>query len=412
MQNKIIYIIIFIFTSAISLKADLCQDYMILDGSEPLMTYGMDSTDNWWAITKPFTDMYRLVVNGEETDVYDDLTYPRFSPDGMKWGCFGVYNSQWYILDERETNEIRADDYGEIVFSGDSKKMIYSYFKGSVEKIIVGERTFSVLNRVSSIFTDFRGNKIAFTGRRGNGLTLNVNGKESTIYEDIIPVGFWHNGEMVYCAKNGGSWQVMIGNKAISSTYQGIKYKQINRFGTVVAIVAKDFSGRDVAVLFADEYNDPIVSRSYEFIDNLALHPSLPLMAYTAAKLHTYVIVYNTTEYNAGQIYGRPFFTADGDEMYFAGCDFDCFINVNGRQFVLDNNISVDLGIVKKSNSETIAYSTNSNLVLLHLRLGSMHAGMMVDEAIPPRYNWRYDRYEAIGRIYDRLYLLTCTPPN
>jgi hypothetical protein len=33
---------------------------------------------------------------------------------------------------------------------------------------------------------------------------------------------------------------------------------------------------------------------------------------------------------------------------------------------------------------------------------------MMVDSTFSPRYNWRMDRYEALGIINNRLYLLTC----
>jgi len=47
-------------------------------------------------------------------------------------------------------------------------------------------------------------------------------------------------------------------------------------------------------------------------------------------------------------------------------------------------------------------------MAVREIEFNRLYAGMMVDELIPPRYNWRKQRYESLGKINQKLYLLTC----
>lgn len=388
--------------------AELCKDYLLLDGSEPIVGYAMDTTDNWWAITSPYYEKYRLIVNGNESEVFDDITRPVFSPDGKRWACFGLYNSSWFLLTEDLVLDLPATSVGEIVYSADSKAMAYSFFESELEIIRFGSKSIEVLYRKGSIFVNQNGQKIAFMGLRGTSMVLNVNGRESELFDQIKPFGFWYNGEMLYAAGSSPSWQIYKGNQPLSDIYYDISEVKINLNGTCAAFVATLASGKKVSVMISDEYYDALVGKPYEAIYGLTLHPEIPLLAYKAINERTNLIVLNSTEFFGGEFAGDPIFSHDGQDLLFVGCDTDCFANINGRKYAIYSDINVRQKYAIKPGSGTIAYTTGATMIVRFLETGELHAGMMVDEVNHIRYNWRDNRFESLGKINQRLYMLTC----
>ncbi len=388
--------------------AELCRDYLLLDGSEPIVGYAMDTTDNWWAITSPFQDRYRLIVNGNETDVFDDITRPVFSPDGSRWACFGLYNSSWFLLTEDEVIDLPATSAGEIVYSADSKTMAYSFYESELEIIRFGSKSLEVLYRTGQMFVSQTGQKLAFMGWRGRSMVLNVNGRESEPFDTIIPFGFWHNGQMLYAAGGSPSWQIYKGDNPLSDVYFDISEVSINLNGTCAAFIATLASGRKASVMISDDYYDPLIGKTYDAIYGMAIHPELPLIAYNAMYNGINFVVLNSTEFFGGEFTGNPMFSHDGMDLLFVGCDSDCFANINGRRYVIYNDINVRQKYAIKPGSGTIAYTTGAAMIVRFLESRELHAGMMVDEVSYIRYNWRDDRYESLGKINQRLYMLTC----
>ncbi|MFP4369398.1 MAG: hypothetical protein ACLFR2_07455 [Candidatus Kapaibacterium sp.] len=384
---------------------------MIFDGSEPVIVYGMDTTKNWWIITKPFSGKFRLNVNGFETEVYDSVYFPVFSPDSYRWAAFAKLAGQWEIITNDSILKLNATDPGEIVFSPDSRILAYTYFSGNIENVVCGDHKYEVFNRVPGLYVGHGGYRVAFMGMRGEDYILNINGKETTLYDNILPLGFWKDGKMMYAAQNGITWQLYKGDEPVSQTYSRITEARINLNGTVAAFIGELSSGNKEVVIISDEYYEPLTGRAYDDAWNLVLHPYLALAGYNAYWQTYGYTVLNNTEYDCGVNCGAPEFTWNGEDMYFAGCgNFDCFINVTGRKYNIASDISLTSYYAKKPGHPTVAYATGSSMIVRFLDTGELHAGMMVDQIIAPRYN-RFDkRYETIGRISERLYLMTCAP--
>ena len=74
----------------------------------------------------------------------------------------------------------------------------------------------------------------------------------------------------------------------------------------------------------------------------------------------------------------------------------------------MNNEVALDRYYAKKPGSNTIAYVTNSSLIIRDFEKGELYSGMMVDNLVSPRYNWRSGLYETLGSINNKLYLLTC----
>jgi len=410
-----IFFVLFLWQclSASTSMREICRDYSLLDGSEPIAAFGMDTTLHWWAITIPFTNQYRLIVDGDFTDTYENLTIPVFSPDGQRWSAFGIANGELHLINESETLILpgAGQKWGEIVYSGDSETLVYSYSIAGLEYIVGGRHKYSGLQRHGKLFVSYDGKKIAFTGYRGSNLVLSVNGRESQLFDDILPVGFWNDGNMLYAAKSGNSWQIYIGDKAVTESFTNVTEAQMNRFGTVAGFAVSFLSGEQAAVLIADEYYEPLIGRTYSKVMNITLHPEIPIMVYNAIDEYKNLVVMNTVEYDGGFYSGKPVFSYDGEDLLFIGCDeINCFASINGRKYKINTSLNVRDQFAIKPGSGTICYSTSASMIVRYLESNRLHAGMMVDQIVAPRYNWRYKCYETLGRINERLYLLTCSP--
>lgn len=43
-----------------------CYSEQLLDGSEPLIAMGQDTTGHWWAVTSPFSRRYSMIIDGKK----------------------------------------------------------------------------------------------------------------------------------------------------------------------------------------------------------------------------------------------------------------------------------------------------------------------------------------------------------
>jgi hypothetical protein len=166
-------------------------------------------------------------------------------------------------------------------------------------------------------------------------------------------------------------------------------------------------SGRDVAVMYSDEYYEPLISKAYDEIYSIKLHPTIPLTAFRARQNSQFIVVQSSVEYSCTGNIDDIMYTHDGSELSFICCGLSCSININGKKFPINSDVS-NLGkIAIKPKSRTFAYTTSTSLVARIIEFDELIAGMMVDITSSPRYNWRTGRYEALGQINQRLYLLT-----
>ncbi len=396
-----------IFVSFVELRADLSRDYLLLDGTEEIHNIGMDTTHHWWAVTKPFTGQYRLIIDGIRSESYAELTYPVFSPDGERWAFFAKDNVQWYLVTDDSVMILPGTDPGAMEFSPNSQHLVYSYYEAGDEYIVWKNRVIRVYQRFGRYYLSNNSERIAFIGKRAGGYVINVNGKESIPYDTVIVAGFWYDGRIVYAGRNGFSWQVYKGEESITDPYINIRELTINLYGTVAGCLASSMSGQTQGVLFSDEYYEPLITRPYPVAANFILHPELPMMAFSAEYEGEEIVVLNATEYAGGEDTGYPHFTYDGSELYYVGCRIDCFVNINGRRYDVYTGLTWQKDIAVKPKSRTIAYCTSTSLVMQYLDRKMNVAGMMVDATIDPRYNWREGRYETLGILNNRLYLMT-----
>ena len=396
----------------IKLKANFAE-YMLLDGSEKLLSYGQDTTGNWWAITEPFSKKYRVIVNSYESEIYDNAYGLVFSPDGESWSYFASVGGSIYISTNHEDSLLNsATNFGEIAYSPDGFYRAFSYFVSNIEIISLPfNREIQTQNRVRNLYISNTGAEYAFVNKRLDKEIINITGVESTTYDEIIPIGFWSSGEFIYAARNGDIWEIIKGAEIMGDTYSKIISAKVNKYGTVLAVLVQLFTGQSMSIVFSDEYREPIYGKSYIFSWGLALHPSDVLIGFAATDGNRNFVLQNSTEYYANGDFGDPFYTHDGSELVFAGRgDFNPYININGRKFDIYTDFSPDAVIAKKPKNSTFAYSTNSTMLVQYYEKKEFYTGFMTDRTSETIYNWREGAYQTLGDIRDRLYMIRCVP--
>lgn len=390
-----------------AVAADRCNDALLLTGDEPVLRYGLDTTYHWWAITQPYSSRFRLIVDGEKSDVYQEIRLPVFSPDGNDWAAFALNNSgQWTLLHGESVIPVNCSAAGDIYF-GQSGAMIYTYEQGANELFVFNTKEYRTVARTSPIFISCDGYRFAYSAARGSGEVLVSNEGESELFDDLQPVGIWADGKPVFVAQYGTQWRLYKGAEPQSRSFDRITSAVMNNECTAVAIIGTSGSG-SLAQLYSDDYYEPLESRVYEAVTDLVIHPTKPMYACIAQFNRTLSVVFNGVEYDAGRDCGKPFFTYNGAELVFAGVDREYFITVNGKRFIQQAALDFSRKYAVKPGSATFAFGSSAGLVVRDLQKNMAYSGTMVDETTQPRYNWRTERYEALGRINQRLFLLAC----
>ncbi len=388
--------------------ADKCSDRILLSGEEPLMRYGIDSTQHWWAVTQPFTNGFRLIIDGVASSVYQEVSDPKFSPDGSDWAAFALDNAaQWSLLRRDTIIRLNCTANGEISF-GQYGALAYSYRQGDNEIFMLNGKEYRTLDRIGRIFIACNGYHFAYSAKRGSGEVIVTNDYESDIYEAARVIGLWADGKPVFIALSGGQWRLHKGKEALSRAFENITEAVINPECTAVAIIGATQSG-SVVQLYSEEYYEPIESRMYDSMHDLTIHSTKPMYACTAQFNRSVFVVFNGVEYDGGRECGKPFFTYNGSELIFPSVDQQYSFTVNGKRYVQPAAIDISRKYAVKPGSKTYAYGSSAGLVVREMSKDMAYSGTMVDETIAPRYNWRNGRYETLGRINQRLYLLTCT---
>ncbi|MCX7908268.1 MAG: hypothetical protein N2560_01955 [Ignavibacteria bacterium] len=412
MYQKVIITTILLFVSSFYyLSSQKCKDFLIFDGGEEVYSFGIDTTGNWWIFTKPYQNEFRLIINGQRTESYKEIKNLKFSPDGTRWAFFGKNSVNWNVVTSDTIIPIFAEDIVSLGFSLNSENLFFAYRNGLETTIQLLDKKFNITNFSGKIYINYSGTKIAFTMSFGKFLKLVVpNYFESERFDAILPLGFWSDDEFIYAGKKGNFWQIYKNRNPISEEFLQVIDMKINYDGTNAAFVAKRFNNDVVVVLFSEKYIEPIVSKPYDFIKSVKLHPKEPLVVFFATKDVNNYIVYGNVEYPLGNFDADPFFTHDGSEIFYCFCNIECYFFVDGKRYTLPGGTSCRTEIARKPSTNTIAFSNYTSLVLLDFFLNVQYSGMMVDKVVPPIYNWKKRRYEALGEINNKIYLLTCEP--
>lgn len=407
------------FLSTLTFLSQQCFDEIVLDGSEKIDKYGIDSTGNWWAITRPYTNRFRLYLNGKQSDIFSGIQDLKFSRDGNRWACYAKDDGNyWHLLTNDTTLYLKAFRVGQLFFTPDSKNLFFTYTTEGRQSIsgkidIAGKVTFGTSKEldipdVTTLYISADSKRKAVVTKRDGGTYVRIGNDQGPRFDAVKAIGYWNDGSFIYAAKLGNSWEIYKNRESISEPFNKIIDSKMNPEGTIAAIAIERTKSEQIVLTLNDKYYEPLVSKVYDWVGNITINPILEMVAFKAKKNNSYYIVYSNTEYISGANSTNPLFTYDGKDIYFVGCDLDCYVNINGRKYSLNSEVDLKGNFVKKSGEPSIAYTTSSALVIRNLEKNTLSASKMMDKMSEPIYNWKKQRYEALGILGERLYFIYC----
>jgi hypothetical protein len=396
----------------ISAQERKCGGEMLLDGSEPLISIGLDTTGHWWAVTSPFSKRYAMRIDGKRGIDVDSLRAPVFSTDGQRYAYPIQKNGIWSIITESVEIPLGAGAPGFIGFSRYGT-LAYSVIDAQSETIYImrddGVFKQVLINRVGDIALSFDGSQWAYRSRRAGGISLMLNDAELGRYDECIIAGFMVDNTFIYAGKQGDLWRVNKNDEELLSA-QYLKFLQVNQSGNTLGC-AYGNGTRMTGYLNSNEYIKPLETTSYDRIDQLILHPFEPMMGLTAFRAGMNFLVMNTAEYDAGINVGTMRFSHDGQDIYLAAdSQQDPFMIVNGQKFTQKNALDINRGYAMAPKSGTFAYATSSAMVMQRMNDSYTNAGMMADFVSAPIFNHRVNAYQSLGVVNNRLFLMYCKP--
>ncbi|MFN8359189.1 MAG: hypothetical protein U0264_04680 [Candidatus Kapaibacterium sp.] len=407
MLSKIALGICLILALVTSATADKCRYEILLGGADSVVLFNLDTTDHWWAITKPFSGAYSLIIDGETSPkVYEDLRPPVFSPNGNGWAAFVRVATGWQLLTADSVIPIECTDVGDIEI-GQSGEMSYSYLEGNTEVIVFRGKSYRVQQRLSRLHVSPDGTSMACVIGKIGGQYLLTSSGEGPQFDEIKLAGIWYDGTTCYAGRQGTQWKVYRGTEAVSGVCENVAELTMNPFGTVAAAVCNQPQSSQ-AFLYSDDYTEPLESKRYDVITNLVLHPNAALMGFRGVVNSVAHMVLNRTEYDGGKETSAPFFTHDGSEFVYCGFDTEFFISINGKKYVQNSAINLNQPCAVMPKGNTYAVATSTGMVVRELEKSYSYSGKMVDGVEPPIYSWRHGEYESLGMIGNKVILLKC----
>jgi hypothetical protein len=163
-------------------------------------------------------------------------------------------------------------------------------------------------------------------------------------------------------------------------------------------------------MMYTDEYIEPWYGPALESVMGLRLNPWEPLVAYRGIQRGIVSIYYNAADYPAGTAHGPVSFSHDGAKMVYMARDDVEFIAIDGKRYVVRNRIQTTAPVAIDPATLTIAYSTNTNMIVWRPESDEVRFARLCDRMGQTVYDRTTRSFVALGAFGQRLFRITCRP--
>lgn len=387
---------------------------MLLDNTETVVRYGLDSTGSWWAVTQPYEQFVNMYINGKRYGPYTSTTDPAFATDGSTWTFAAIRDLRAYVCTPAGERAIDAEEIVGVGFASQSPVPWVEYTISDVRTTTNGTQTYTTNDAIGPAMFDPAGLVVWHKARRGTQIALVGNGVDEHVYDDIIMAGVWSDGRPVFAATGGTTWSVFIGEQELVPNLQSVSDLKVNSFGTVLAFNASRSSAPINSYMYTDDYRNPWTGPNLDVANALVLSPCCDLVA-VLGKVQggSSSVIFNSASYPAGTQSSLPAFSFDGAHMAFLGNDGEGFVSMDGRRSIVKGGGSAaSTSVAVAPTGRSVAWVSASTLVVYDILGEGLGMGKMCDsmgrDAI---FNRSKNIYQALGVFGGRLFLLSSPAP-
>lgn len=179
--------------------------------------YKVQKDDNKWVV---------VMDNGQESQAYDSVSNPTFSPDGTQFAFSGTLADQATVVVNNTAQDQSYDNISQIIFSPNGKSVAYIATKGQESVIVINGKESKAYQEIAPLQTSTGattyavfspdGTKVAYKVVDDTGAYIVINGQEGKKYTDVSDFTFSADGtQFAYEAKIGDEVITVVNNREI-----------------------------------------------------------------------------------------------------------------------------------------------------------------------------------------------------
>lgn len=175
-------------------------------------------------------DKWAVEIDGQESQAFDFVDNPTFSPDGTQFVYSATDSGQSFMVIDNTVQEQVYDKILQIIFSPDGKKLGYVAEKGSQSMIVLNGQEGKAYQEIAPLQTSSGstyiifspdGKSIAYKVVDDKGTYVVVNGQAGKVYTDIISFAFTPDGQFTYQAQSGDQQITIVNNQEVTRATAG-----------------------------------------------------------------------------------------------------------------------------------------------------------------------------------------------
>lgn len=167
-----------------------------------------------------------VVFDGKESEAYEFVGAPAFSPDGTQFAFSARLNGQTLLVINNNPQVKNYDSISAIVFNPNGETIAYVASKDEKYVVVVNGKegktyqdidALQTATGVAYIIFSYDGQKIAYKAVEDQKVFVVVNGQEGKRYDEITNFSFSADGQFTYQAQDGDRQVTVVNNKEIAS---------------------------------------------------------------------------------------------------------------------------------------------------------------------------------------------------
>jgi len=161
---------------------------------------------------------WRLVVDGVEEGMYDEIEGVTFSPDSKRITYRARRGTDWFLV----LDGVERGEGGPAVFSSDGRRVAYAAKQLLKWRVVVDGTEGNEYDEIGTLGFSPDSKRVVYAAKRGNQWRVMVEGVEGTEYDEIGPIAFSPDGNrLAYSAMRGNRW-VAVADGLESETYDSV----------------------------------------------------------------------------------------------------------------------------------------------------------------------------------------------
>ena len=197
-------------------------------------------------------DQWVVLIDGQESEVYDAVASPAFSADGKQFAYSATIDGKTFLVINGVAQETQYNSITEIVFSPDGQQIAYMANKNEKYVVVLNQKEGKEYAEIDALETKTGSAYIIFSSdsqsfaykvAENQQQFMVINNQEGKRYDSISDFTFSDDGsQYAYKAEKNGREIIVVDNKEVSNTPAGPSGSSGSSSGSSFSSSTTDYS--------------------------------------------------------------------------------------------------------------------------------------------------------------------------